>query len=632
MITLTARLPGLIATTTAALPPAILATIALWGRTSLSGLALHWLVTAIVLTSTTIVWVWFVEIWVYRTPRTGDQHLAIISQAWRGLLPSTGVALLAVIAIYRNDDLFHALAHEPRFAGTLLPTTLILTGAAPWVTHRRTIFPAEVANRWRHLITVTSLLAIGVTTSGAWHVVTLDDLIRYWAVTDAWRTGMGYAVTGGIPGSGAYYLVELPIYPLLTTVAFSAMGHTYAALRTPAIVVGAMLPLATWASARKIGASPLWAFVVAVALPTIPHYRTYVVGAAQPDGTFATVVMVVIALVAHATPDLRGDRPFRVSLAIAIAVTATVALLTRPEGLILVGAIALGAIGAARPLRWPTASWQAVGIGLLVAAVPLVSFVAVMYQSFGIIWPAGWGNVASGTHIWPNLDTINRNNLTSYAATIGLPPELGPPIAIVTLVTIIVGMIALVRRQPVLVGVPLASLLSISVILTTPTMLALDNFSPITFYRHAAVAFPCVAVAIAALGPRDGYPTTRSGLAVITVAIAIIGANLWVLGDATARDHDQQLTIYAPEPVVTTIGLWRIAPPLPILPMVAGPGNGSSVAETFDFRGVRQNLWQLVRSIDQHVEDDGRAWAIATALLTVTGITGIIRTSHTQRP
>lgn len=611
---------SLLSTGIAATPVAVLFTIALHGRTTITGLSLKWATTFALIAIATAAWSVLTRAWIRHGTIRPSAIFSAIPGMWRGLLPAAIIAGITSYASYASDDLFHALAHEPRLAGILFPTTVLLAGASPWFADRRARADNVAIDQSHDLMTVSTLLATGVATSGAWHVIATDDLIRYWSVADAWRAGLGWSVTGGVPGSGGYYLVELPVYPLLAQGAFSLLGHTYAALRTPAIVIGAFLPIATWWAARGVGAGRVWAIAIALAMATIPHARTYVFGAAQPDGTFATFLTAFVGFGARAWPALRGDHPLSARLAVATGIAGAASLLTRPEGMVYVGAIVLGTLTVARPRRWPIATWRAVTLGVTVVVAPAAVFSAIMLRDLGIVWPGGWANIASVSHVWPNLDTIMRNNLPWYADTIGLPRAAGTPIASIVLVVIIAGMGILVRRVPGLIGVPIATVLGTGVIFLTPTMLAADNFSPITFYRHAAVAYPCVVVALATLGPRAGRTVAPIQIVALAAALTIFAGNIYALAVATERDHDQLLTIYPPEPVVTATGLWRIAPPLPVLPMVAGPANGSSVDPSFDYLGFRRGLFEAVRPVDQHIEDDGRAWAIAIAIFGTAGL------------
>ncbi|NCV23522.1 MAG: hypothetical protein EBV45_16505, partial [Chloroflexi bacterium] len=367
----------------AATPVAVLFTIALHGRTTVTGLSLKWAVTFTLIATATAAWSILARTWIRHGTIRPSATFSAIPGMWRGLLPAAVVAGIASIA---------------------------------------------------------TLLATGVATTGAWHVVATDDLIRYWSVADAWRSGLGWSVTGGVPGSGDYYLVELPVYPLLVQGAFSLLGHTYAALRTPAIVIGAFLPIATWGAARGVGAGRVWAIAIALTMATIPHARTYVFGAAQPDGTFATFLTAFVAFGARAWPALRGDHPLSARLAIATGIAGAASLLTRPEGMVYVGAIVLGTLTIARPQRWPVATWRAVALGVAVVVAPAGAFSAIMLRDLGIAWPGGWANIASVSHVWPNLDTIMRNNLPWYAETIGLPREAGNPVAAIVLVIIVAGM------------------------------------------------------------------------------------------------------------------------------------------------------------------------------------------------
>jgi hypothetical protein len=64
--------------------------------------------------------------------------------------------------------------------------------------------------------------------------------------------------------------------------------------------------------------------------------------------------------------------------------------------------------------------------------------------------------------------------------------------------------------------------------------------------------------------------------------------------------------------------------------MVPGPGNGSSVDPSFDYLGFRKVLFEAVRPVDQHIEDDGRAWALAIAIFGMAGLA--IAATDPKRP
>ena len=121
----------------AAAPIAALLTIALHGRTTLGGLSLRWAATFAVIALITVAWAILARAWNRHGTVRPAIVLGVIPGIWRGLVPATVVAAVATVATYASDDLFHALAHEPRLAGTLLPGTILLAGAAPWWVDRR---------------------------------------------------------------------------------------------------------------------------------------------------------------------------------------------------------------------------------------------------------------------------------------------------------------------------------------------------------------------------------------------------------------------------------------------------------------------------------------------------------------
>ncbi|NBT26893.1 MAG: hypothetical protein EBT09_10140, partial [Actinobacteria bacterium] len=127
---------GLTATGIAATPVAVLFTIALHGRTTVTGLSIKWAVTFTLIAIATAVWSVIARAWVRHGTVRPSATSGAIRDSWRGLLPAAIVAGIASCATYASDDLFHALAHEPRLAGVLLPATVLLAGASPWFADR----------------------------------------------------------------------------------------------------------------------------------------------------------------------------------------------------------------------------------------------------------------------------------------------------------------------------------------------------------------------------------------------------------------------------------------------------------------------------------------------------------------
>ena len=116
-------LRDLIVAGVAAAPIAALLTIALHGRTTLRGLSLQWATTFAIIALITVAWAILARAWNRHGTFDPTTVLGVIPGIWRGLAPAATVAAVATVATYASDDLFHALAHEPRLAGTLLPGT-----------------------------------------------------------------------------------------------------------------------------------------------------------------------------------------------------------------------------------------------------------------------------------------------------------------------------------------------------------------------------------------------------------------------------------------------------------------------------------------------------------------------------
>ncbi|NBY46643.1 MAG: hypothetical protein EBQ56_02480, partial [Proteobacteria bacterium] len=155
---------NLLSTGIAATPVAVLFTIALHGRTTITGLSLKWAVTFTLIAIATAAWSILARTWIRHGTVRPSATFSAIPGSWRGLLPAAIVAGIASIATYASDDLFHALAHEPRLAGILLPATVLLGGASPWFADRRVRTDTVAIDRSRDLMTIATLLATGVAT------------------------------------------------------------------------------------------------------------------------------------------------------------------------------------------------------------------------------------------------------------------------------------------------------------------------------------------------------------------------------------------------------------------------------------------------------------------------------------
>ncbi|HEV2126152.1 MAG TPA: hypothetical protein VGW38_25635, partial [Chloroflexota bacterium] len=469
--------------------------------------------------------------------------------------------------------------------------------------------------------------------------VATDDLIRYWAIADGLLSGTGYPVTTGEAGSGGFYLVELPVYPVLAATSLWLVGHRFIALMVPLAIAHAVLPSALFLLARVCGAGRLSALWLALAVVSFPQYQIYALGAPEPEPLLALWITLALYLTIRRLTAL-GDAWHRRALLewAGAGAFAALAILTRPEGILYAGALFLGigAFSLHRLLRLgisnlsPALVWQVLrgpSTAAIIFALPVLGFVSFLSRTFGILWPTGWTNVAGPQFIPGNYRLVVKQNLPYYAETSGLPnPALtGPLIAFVLCILLVVGLVRLCAARPALSFIAVGLSLNLAVIFASPTYLTLDLFSPPTFFRHLSVLFPWLLPAGAALAlllRRWVQSTSRFDAASMSASLLVVlVAELTVLGIATARDQAQIPTIFTQDPFVLMTDLWQANDDLPQLPFVrSGERAIATIDPSFNYLEFRSRLFASVRPYDLHFNDAGRAYVLATGVLSVAAI------------
>ncbi|HXI15568.1 MAG TPA: glycosyltransferase family 39 protein, partial [Chloroflexota bacterium] len=455
-------------------------------------------------------------------------------------------------------------------------------------------------------ITVIALGAVGTLQSLSFIQVATDDLIRYWSVADAWAAGFPFAVAEGAPGSGEFYLVDLPVYPALIALSFAAVGHRYLALHVPLLVANVVLPFALYGAARSTDAARPSALALSLAVLCFPAYQVYALGSAEPDPVWAPI-LAIFALLA-----IRCSQAGHVSWRwwVALGAVAGILVLTRPEGPLYAAPLFLGLL------------WQRRGqmvkpvIAAVVAVLPVVLFSMFLLWAYGIPWPAGWGSVASPRYIQPNLRLIVLQDLPHYAASAGLPAPhvLGPVFTVILAAWVLTGSVLLWRRFPGLRLFPLPVALNLAVILMSPTDLAADHLSPPTVFRHFAIAIPWLVPALAVV--LSITPSRSSWMPTLALGIIAVGG-LATLGASAGRIGSGELAVLTSDPYVLLSDLGQADDLLPVLPLVLGPGRGASIDTRFPYMEFRGRLFAAMQPYDLHLNDHGRAYTLAAGILTI---------------
>ncbi|HET7772064.1 MAG TPA: hypothetical protein VFN74_25045, partial [Chloroflexota bacterium] len=262
----------------------------------------------------------------------------------------------------------------------------------------------------------------------------------------------------------------------------------------------------------------------------------------------------------------------------------------------------------------------------LAAGVPVVAFSVFLVWAFGIVWPTGFGNVASVTYVPRNVELVVKQNLPHYAASMGLPaPELtGALVAVALMAWVTAGSIVLWRRAPGLRLYLLPLALNVAVILVSPTDLAADHFSPPTFFRHWAIALAWLAPALAAALPAGRDLVAGAALGALFVWEMLILLAL-PLGPERSRPP-----ILTSDPYVLVTDLAQVQAALPHLPLIDGPGRAVAIDPSFAYLAFRQRLFDEMRPYNLHALDAARAhmW---TALLLGLGALGAAATPRLGR-
>jgi hypothetical protein len=581
--------------------PAALWTVALQGRTSFAGLSARWMATFLLALLAVAMWARLSEAYLSEASLPAEAAAA-------GLVPAAAVAGGVLLALYGSEGAYHRFVNEPLLKGLALPATALLVLAAPVFGAGREA--ASVLVRGRGLLIAVTLGAVGALQAVHLVHVATDDLIRYWAIADAWLQGTGYPVTEGVPGSGGFYLIDQPLYPLLVLPAIRLLGHRYLALHAPLILANLVVPFVFYGLARATGASRTGALGLALAVVCFPYYQVYALGAADPEPLWAVEAGLLLLLALRVT---EGNRRYWEWGALGLAAGA--AALTRPEGTLYAGA---ALVGLAVHTRLRDRGWW---VAAAVFALPVGLFALFLWRDFGVLSPTGWLRIAGLRYLGPNLGLVVGRDLPQYAEGAGLPLPgvVGLAAGAGLLGLVLFGMWRLWRWYPALRFVPVALALNLAVILLTPTDFAGDVMSPQTFLRHLSVLFPWTVPALAVCLPRGSRAAPR--LAALFGAVVV--AELVVLGGVTARDQAQQATLLTRDPYVLATDLWAAQDPLPWLQIVPGEGRARRIDPRMDYVGFRRGLFAAVRPYDQHAVDAGRAHVLASGVFALAGLAGV---------
>src|SRR5262249_41429762 len=120
--------------------------------------------------------------------------------------------------------------------------------------------------------------------------------------------GHGYPVTTGSAGSGGFYLLEFPFYPLLVLGSFWAAGHRFLALELPLVAANLAMPFVYYRLCRVVGAGPGLSPWLTLAALCSPYYQVYALGAPEPESLLALELALLLWLGLHLS-EVRNSQP-----------------------------------------------------------------------------------------------------------------------------------------------------------------------------------------------------------------------------------------------------------------------------------------------------------------------------------
>lgn len=484
---------------------ALITCLVLLGRTDPLRPSLGWTAAFAVLFFLVLAWLvaFTLRLLARRQNRSGNLLPIVI--AIHG--PLAALSLAGSLAIYLSDSLNHQVVNflQPTAPVLVLLAVLVTAVAQRAALYRMdrpevSIFEAIAASR-RWAIPI-SLALLGLLQGASYLWVIGDDFTRYWTVADAIRSWSGYPAIANIPiyvqiGEPPY-CVDLPGFSLLLLPAFALAGHNTLAAQLPNLLANVALPVLLYVFYRRAGISRAIAFAGSCALIVQPFFRLYTLNAPVPDAVFlALLVATAIAFEAvishqlsaigtqHPAPNTHHPSPtthhpstrsWLVFGFLAGAIT-----LTRPEGIFFLGFMGL--------VLLPTLRTRGPYLAAAVCLAMVLPFVALMYSTFGFLWPNNAGSTFGLKHVGENLYWLQRNTMRWYANAFHLSvPQLEALLALLTAGAVI-GSIWLAKREWKLAVLPVASVINLAVVFTVDQTVSGVHLW-FDFFRHVSYGLP----------------------------------------------------------------------------------------------------------------------------------------------
>ncbi len=414
--------------------------------------------------------------------KPGDWAIAVSL----GAGPFSVLALMVLVLAYSSDQ-FNTFLESPIWriqiviglAALTLAARPLQLGAKIWLSSTGGVGKAILWSLQRHSgpIILGSLVGIGILQATASVTPLGDDIWHYTKVTDALLVGLPYpnqlaGENANLVGMGAYY-PALPFFPILIAISFAVFGHSLATIALPTVVAVAIWPLAMFAACRSLAVGTLVSYVATVLVFLFPLYQIHVLGAPEPDTVFIVLLLFAVALAgkANSSRDVRWW--------IGMGIVMALASLTRHEGNAYAAVIFLCFLA----FYWRRRNYWMAALSF---ALVLLPFMVVYHSISGSWWPSTFG--AKALH-WQNVDANVRavllQSLPWYSQAIGLQSNVVVTLLMVLCLVTAAGLLLILRRNPPLVGIPLAGLGNVIAVFFMHPVLVYSSFPP-DFLRHVS--------------------------------------------------------------------------------------------------------------------------------------------------
>ncbi len=362
------------------------------------------------------------------------------------------------------------------------------------------------------------------------YVVPLGNLFyRSWAVADALTLRVAYPVTATEPQSllagSPPYIYDLPLFPVMLSVAFTLLGHNSVAAHLPAALASALFPLSLYLLLRQATDSRVTALLFGTLASLFPFLRFWVLNLPDPDPLLLTCLCLAgyFYLRAVAAPERR--LPWFVA-----GIAAGVLSLARPEGLIYAGFLTLGALASRPGLRRFLLFLLSLGLFLVPTAI-------LWMTNFGFLWPQNYNRTLRPEHLMSNYGILKGvDALGFYQRALGLEGVWIALLLALILGAVAAGFVAMFSRNRPLMAIAVPGIGNfVAVFFTSPGVTNPSHFAD--FFRHASFGIPFLVVTAAygLLTIYQSLATSRSGRLVAYVGMLLMVAAVIREGDILAN-------------------------------------------------------------------------------------------------